>query len=132
MIIRKSNLDILETSYDKLQSSEERWKKSFIMGELCQNQPIPVDEDELMYTMIQHNCYDDEQKLLEKLVASWDNLSQSEREVAHYLNGTSPTLESLGDLPSDSYDFQLISPKAITKNWLNYAKEVINSKPELD
>jgi phenylalanyl-tRNA synthetase alpha subunit len=88
MIIRKPNLDILETPDDKLQSNEERWQKSFIEGELCQNEPIPVDENEIAYTMIQHGCYDDEQKLIEKLVANWDSLSQSEKEVAHYVNGT--------------------------------------------
>jgi hypothetical protein len=69
MIIRKSNVDTLETPDDKLQSSEERWQKSVIEGELRQNQPIPVDENEIAYTMIQHGCYDDEQKLLETLVA---------------------------------------------------------------
>lgn len=45
MIIRKSNLDILETPDDKLQSEEEMWQKSFIEGELCHNEPIPVDEN---------------------------------------------------------------------------------------
>jgi hypothetical protein len=75
MVIRKSNLDILETPDEKLQSSEERWQKSFIEGELCQNEPIPVDQNGIAYTMIQHGCYDDEQKLLETLVAKWDSLS---------------------------------------------------------
>jgi hypothetical protein len=61
----------------------------------------------------------------------------SEKEVAHYINGTSPTLESLGGLPSDNYDAhnydaQLISRKAITKNWLKYAREIINSRPEIE
>jgi hypothetical protein len=67
MIIRKSNLDILETPDDKLHSEEEKWAKSFIEGELCQNESIPIEE---IYPMIQYDCYNDEQKLLEKLVAN--------------------------------------------------------------
>lgn len=60
MIIRKSNIEILQTSDDKLQSNSERWTKSFIEGGLCQNEPIPIDEDEITFTMVQHDCYDDD------------------------------------------------------------------------
>lgn len=144
MITRKANIEILETPDDKLQSDSERWAKSHIESELCQNQPIPVDEDEVIFTMIQHNCYDEdddddnvdnrntEQKLLKKLIENWDELSLSEKEVAHYLNGTSPTLESLGHLSSNQFNNnELISTKAITKEWLKYVREIINSKPEI-
>jgi hypothetical protein len=36
----------------------------------------------------------------------------------------------LGDLPSDQYDVHLIATKGITKNWLKYAREIINSAQE--
>jgi hypothetical protein len=100
MIIRKSSIEILETSDEKIQQQlgdDVMEEKLFIESNLLQNEPIWVDENEITYTMAQHGCYDnddydDEQKLLEKLIANWDSLSLSEKEVAHCINGTMPKL----------------------------------------
>lgn len=144
MIIRKSSIEILETPYDKLESESERMEKSFIEGNLCQNEPIFVHENEVIYTIIQHDCIDvyckneqeGERKLLEKLMEKWDTLSLAEKEVAHCINATMPILQSIGELPSSKYDdfgngVELLSKNAITKDWLKYAREIINSKPEI-
>lgn len=144
MITRKSNLEILEMPVEQL-TKEEREEKAFIELELSLNEPITITEEEIMYACVVRgiNYYNDEDndsggssyptleseiKLLQTLINDWDNIPQLDREIAHYIHGTMPMFHSLCESPFEDYEH--ISPKITSKNWLQYTKEIINTKPE--